>query len=236
MTGEIGRCSSRHGEFIGGLRQAKKIFVLEAVHADKAVLCPYLRCDRPGGELEVLVNGGAVRVTLPEKREYWEDAWTRVPIAADGLRVGENEVVFRAVGEGRRSLLAKNSIQPNRSLLSEDGEQTWRSDDLGDNNRADGEYGVRLWLDQSELTGEACSEPIDLPGLVSEGGVAPRGQVRWVRLTTEAERPAATSETVGSSGVCTRARTGWLAARQRHGSGRHGQLRDHDPVGYRQPS
>ena len=83
VTDEIGRCSSRDRDFIGGLRQAKKIFVLEAVHADKAVLCPYLRCDRPGGELEVLVNGGAVRVTLPEKREYWEDAWTRVPIAAD---------------------------------------------------------------------------------------------------------------------------------------------------------
>ena len=80
----------------------------------------------------------------------------------------------------------ENLIQPSRSLVSEDGGQTWRSDDLGDNNRADGEYVVRLWLDQSELTDEACSESIDL--------------------------------------------------RQRHGSGRHGQQRDGDSVGYRQPS
>ena len=82
--------------------------------------------------------------------------------------------------------LVENLIQPSRSLVSEEGGQTWRSDDLGDNNRADGEYVVRLWLDQSELTDEACSESIDL--------------------------------------------------RQRHGSGRHGQQRDGDSVGYRQPS
>jgi hypothetical protein len=187
VTDEIGRCTRRDQEFVAGLRQAKKVFALEAVHADTALLCPYLRCDRPGGELEVLVNGRAVRVSLPEKREYWEDAWTRVEIPADSLEAGENEVVFRAVGEARWSLMVENSVQPNRSLVSEDGGQTWRSDDLGDNNRADGEYVVRLWLDQFEQRGEVVSEPIDLLGLASEGDIAPRGRVRSVKLTAEQE-------------------------------------------------
>ena len=67
---------------------------------------------------------------------------------ADWLHEGENDVVFRSMDESVWVLLIESSRQPDRSAVSEDGGQTWRNDDLGWNNGCDGEYMVRLWLDQ----------------------------------------------------------------------------------------
>ena len=43
------------------------------------LLCPYLLCDRDDGEMEVVVNGHALRVCWAGDRDYWRD-----PLAAPG--------------------------------------------------------------------------------------------------------------------------------------------------------
>ena len=60
---------------------------------------------------------------------------------------------------------------------------------MGVNDRARGEYMVRLWLDQFAESGEVCSNAVDLLGLVSEGGIAAAGRVDAIRLS--AGRPDA---------------------------------------------
>ncbi len=192
VADEMGRNVRWDQETVMGLRQAKKVFMLSALGAARALLCPYLACDREDGELDVRVNGHLIRVRLDRDRGYWEDRWTRVEVPVDCLKEGENEVVFRAVGEAEWTLLIEYGRWPDRSEVSEDGGQTWRSEDLGNNNRTDGEYMVRLWLDQYAETGDVRSEPIDLPGLASEGGVGPEGKVASVRFEVEAETPEGT--------------------------------------------
>ena len=194
VADEMGRCNDRDGERVFGLRQAKKVFVLGAVDAKRALLCPYLNCEQDDGELDVVVNGHAVRVGWQAERSYWEDRWTRVAVPVSCLKAGENEVVFRAVGEARWSLLIENGRQPDRSAVSEDGGQTWRFEELGYNNRADGEYMVRLWLDQYGAHGEMCSESVDL--LVSDGGVAHGSRIDTIRFEMAVGMPEATGVTL----------------------------------------
>ena len=196
VADEMGRNTRWDRERVVGLRQAKKIFVLPAPGARRALLCPYLACDQEGGELDVLVNGQPMRVRLDRDRSYWQDRWTPVEVPVAYLNEGENEVVFRAVGDAQWTLLIENGRWPDRSEVSEDGGQTWRSEDLGENNRADGEYMVRLWLDRYVASGEVDSEPIDLAGLATEGEVAPGGRVGSVRFEAEGETTGGTALTL----------------------------------------
>jgi hypothetical protein len=76
--------------------------------------------------------------------------------------------------------------------VSEDGGETWRSDDLGENDRTDGEYMVRLWLDQFSGSGELCSEPVDLLCLGADSGIAPQGRVVSLQLESRVSEPAGT--------------------------------------------
>ena len=162
LADEIGNCNDRDRECVAGLRQARKEFVIRELDTDRAVLCPYLDCDRDDGELDIVVNGHPIRIQWRGDRPYWEDRWTSVKVPVEHLHAGPNEFVFRAVGDARWTLLIENSRQPDRSAVSEDGGQTWRSEDIGVNDRADGEYMVRLWLDQHEPMADCASEPIDL--------------------------------------------------------------------------
>lgn len=196
VADEMGRSNSRDLETLAGLRQARKVFHLGPVAAARALLCPFIRADRPDAELEIEINGQVQRYAWPENRPYWEEAWQRIVIPAAALRKGDNEVILRAVGESRWDLLMENSLLPNRSAVSEDGGQTWRSEEMGNNDRADGEYVIRLWLDQSAAEGELCSEPIDLMGLFAEGGVAPAGRTRSLAIAAAVDRPPGTGATM----------------------------------------
>lgn len=187
VADEIGNCNIRDQEQIVGLRQAKKTFFIREMDAARAVLCPYLDCDRDDGELDIIVNGHPSRIRWRADRPYWEDRWTPVEIPVEQMRPGTNEFVFRAVGDAQWTLLIENGRQPDRSAVSEDGGQTWRSEDLGVNNRADGEYMVRLWLDQHESAADCCSEPIDLLAI---SDVAVEGSPGVLSLTAEAETPS----------------------------------------------
>lgn len=186
VADEMGRCSDRDREMVVGLRQAKKIFKIKALNSNRAILCPYLDCDKEDGELDVVVNGQSIRKKWCKARDYWEDRWTPIDVPINFLKPGENEVVFRAVGDARWWLLVERGWSPARSAVSEDGGQTWRSSDLGYRNQGDGEYVVRLWIDQFVELGDLCSEIVDLLDLKSRNGIASRRSVS-VRFETKME-------------------------------------------------
>ena len=196
VADEMGRCNRNDVEIIKGLRQAKKRFMLPAIGTGSAQLCPYLTCDDPQGELELEVNGYSKVLKRPVERDYWDDRWTRIEFPVKWLHAGENEVVFRSVGEVAWTLLIEDGRQPDRSEVSEDGGQTWRSDDLGENNRTDGEYMVRLWLDQFTQTGEVLSEPVDMLEAATNSGVAPLGHLVSLTLNAEVIDPDGTGWTL----------------------------------------
>ena len=162
VADELGKCNDRDREPIAGMRLARKTFRLGLLAGETARLCPYLACDRAGGQLEILVNGHPVIHEWKEDRPYWTDRWTTLEIPVSWLTEGDNDVCFRACDNSEWSLLIESSRLPNRSAVSEDGGRTWRSEDLGWNNGCDGEYMVRLWLDQYPLVGSAESEVFDL--------------------------------------------------------------------------
>lgn len=162
LADELGKCNDRDREVIRGQRVARKIFQVDRLGSGEGKLCPYLECDRAGGRLEIDVNGHTIEHTWAEERPYWTDRWTPIDVPADWLKTGENQVVFRALDDSEWSLLIESSRQPDRSSVSDDGGKTWRSEDLGWNNGCDGEYMVRLWLDQYPRTTALESEVVDL--------------------------------------------------------------------------
>ncbi len=193
LADEMGNCSVNDREEVAGLRQARKSFFIPEMGASRALLCPYLLCDRADGELDVDVNGHSLRVVWPGERSYWEDRWHPLEIPSDWLSAGRNEVTFRAVADATWTLLIEESVQPKRSAVSEDGGLTWRSEEMGVNDRACGEYMVRLWLDQNAETGEVCSSAVDLLGLVATGGIAAAGRVDAIRMSADVRTPTGCS-------------------------------------------
>jgi hypothetical protein len=169
VADELGKCNDRDREEISGLRIARKTFNLDRLitgspgeNDESAKLCPYLECDRAGGQLEISVNGHTIIHTWEEDRPYWTDRWVPIAVPVAWLRLGDNDVLFRSLDDSIWSLLIESSRQPDRSSVSEDGGQTWRSEELGWNNGCDGEYMVRLWLDQYCESVTVESEVIDL--------------------------------------------------------------------------
>lgn len=193
ITDEAGRCNTRDAEWIEGLRLARKTLILDGpIQATAAKLSVYLRCETEGGQLLMTVNGHDSTISWQAKRDYWEDAWHAVDIEPAWLQPGANEVVFRAMGTSRWMLLVEESRLPDRSAVSDDGGQTWRTSEMGANDHADGEYLVRLWLDQYAAAGELTSTVVDL--LQVEGaGVARHGRALSVALTSEGDNPAGTA-------------------------------------------
>ena len=59
---EMGNCNQHDREAVSGLRQARKTFFIPEMGASRALLCPYLLCDRADGELAIDVNGHSLRV------------------------------------------------------------------------------------------------------------------------------------------------------------------------------
>lgn len=217
VADEMGNCSRNDREKVFGLRQARKIFYIPTTGASRALLCPYLLCDRDDGEMEVVVNGHALRVCWTGDRDYWRDRWRPQEIPADWLRSGRNEVTFKAVDDAVWTLLVEESVQPRRSAVSEDGGQTWRTESIGVNDRACGEYMVRLWLDQYADQGQICSNAVDLLCLVTMGGIAAAGPVDSIRLSADVRTPEGCNAALEWRGgpcpaYCPKSWTAWAPA------------------------
>lgn len=122
-----------------------------------------------GGELEFQLNGQPLKVTGPKQLgPYWQ-AYAFDPVL---LKKGKNELVITGTGSlwiAREEDFAKGSLtrkhHPNRSAKSTDGGKTWNSDQLGNKNDVDGEYSVRLALDQTQSQGTLTTPVIDLGNL-----------------------------------------------------------------------
>jgi len=197
---EMGRTNTRNRELITATRWARKTFVVEKVGSalQQAHLCPYISGPADPSSLRIDLNGHTVEPEWDEKPEYWSGAWKRIPLPVQHLHEGENEVVFRAEGEGEWRLLMENGMLPDRSAVSDDGGQTWRSEEIGENDRGDGEYVARLWLDQYAASGEIASSPVDLLSIAaghggSGLGIAPKGSVTSVDVDVVGETPTGTS-------------------------------------------
>ena len=136
----------------------------------------------------------------PQARHYYTtdwggahfDNWFVVPVPADALRAGANEVrlwadseqvsweVMVAAGQEYARGSDTRDCPPERSARSADGGATWDARHLGWQGRWDGEYCLRLCLDRYAPAGVFRSPVIDMAGagtelevLEGESGEAP---------------------------------------------------------------
>jgi len=126
----------------------------------------------PVGIPNVRINGQ--EIALPEPKAIGRH-WTSFAIPPDVLRAGKNEIVLHGSGRvwiSRAEDFAKGSDtrakHPNRSARSADGGLTWDYDHLGPNGDIDGEYNVRLYLDQFRPSGSVMTGVIDIANLVGQ--------------------------------------------------------------------
>ena len=137
--------------------------------------------DKP---VRLLVNGHRITQRRSEERML-TGGWDRARIAARYLKKGVNEIVFCNgwlyidPGTGRRS---------SRSF---DGGDTWHVGALGADGGTRGEYLVRLRLKGFAPRGELVSPVFDLAD-PERAGIAPRVDIRRVRLTHEKQAPRGT--------------------------------------------
>jgi hypothetical protein len=87
---------------------------------------------------------------------------------------------------------AERAHHPNRSARSADGGKTWDSDRLGVGGDIDGEYYVRLFLEQYRPTGGVRLPVLDVANLASKPVAPPVTSVGSVRVRVEAEAGRAT--------------------------------------------
>ncbi|MCM8815554.1 MAG: transglutaminase-like domain-containing protein, partial [Candidatus Omnitrophica bacterium] len=145
---EQGRTHYTNVERINSEIIAKKQFWLKNPLCLKAELFAFCAAG-----LDLTCNG----VRIKNSSKLHSSGWYVWNIPAGLLKKGLNEFVFT----GNGMLLIEPSLYPNRSARSFDGGKTWEFDVLGKNN-GDGEYLVRLRLEQYPEKGVATSKIYDL--------------------------------------------------------------------------
>ena len=153
-----------------------------------------------GGDLKAIVNGKAMVLDREGKVDnYWE-AYAFSPAA---LRPGKNEVVLHGSGRvwiARDDEFAAGSRtrtkHPNRSAKSTDGGKSWDYDRLGAANDVDGEYYVRLVLDQYRAAGSLTLPVVDSGNLDDQPLSPPIDTLGSIRVTVDGEAGAGGTITV----------------------------------------
>ena len=188
---------------IRGNVQVKKI-----LHVDRAeVLDAYVvLCVSPqpgeAAPLLVTVKGREFACETAQVKPT-ENDWPAIPIPADLLAAGDNEIVLSSRGQKgwritvaqRKDILANapdRKDRPNRSLRSTDGGRTWLRG-LGDDGSQDGELMVRLNLAQYAAQGELIGPIIDLASLAGGKDLAPDVRIKSIRLASTSQAPDGTS-------------------------------------------
>lgn len=143
-----------------------------------------------GGELTAQINGKSVPLKLDGKQgNYWQ-AWQ---FPSDVLQPGANDFVLSGTGSiwiARDDDYAAGSLtrtsHPNRSAKSTDGGKTWSDTRLGTANDIDGEYYVRLFLDQFQQQGTLTLGVVDVGNLAGRAIGPPLTSTGPVRIAVDA--------------------------------------------------
>lgn len=151
-----------------------------------------------GGEMTATINGQKAKLEFVRKQGNY---WDTYRIDPKLLRAGMNEVVLSGKGEvwiARDDEFAQGAPEDarpaNRSAKSTDGGQTWDYDHLGRGNDVDGEYCVRLHLDQYVATAELTTPVLDSGNLAAafDRAVSLSGKAaQEVQVRLAAEVPSA---------------------------------------------
>ena len=128
------------------------------------------------GMFQFEINGKSTELkTLGKSGNYWE--MFELPVGK--LKKGVNDIVLRGQGKlwiARDDEYFTGSLErrshPNRSAKSSDDGKTWNDRQLGTKNDVDGEYYVRVFLDQRRRQGTLITPVIDLCNL-AEASIAP---------------------------------------------------------------
>jgi hypothetical protein len=179
-----------------GDTMAKKVLVLERGDMLKVHV---VLCVRPrGGEtapLEVKVNGRRFSLRPAQVKAAGDD-WPAIEVPASLIRQGENEIQLSCAGQigwlvvvAPREHILRNAPErkdrPNRSFRSTDAGQIW-SANLADEGTLDGEFMVRLHVDQYVAQGELIGPVIDLWSLAEGASALPaEAKVKSLRLRVE---------------------------------------------------
>ena len=173
-TDEMGNCTNRDIETITQTQWIRKEFWIDQPAADNAELLVYIK-NKPnaGNRLRITVNDQkTVIFEEVEVREYWNDCWTSIPIPVDILHAGLNTFILQAGGDESWEVLIEQSRLPNHSAKSRDAGRNWDDEHLGVNDACDGEYMIRLKMDQYPPRGTMQSGVIDIGQLAALDGIA----------------------------------------------------------------
>jgi len=159
-----------------------------------------------GGALQATINGRPQPLRPQGKAgNYWEAS----AIPVDSLQKGSNEFVFHGTGKlwiARDDEFASGSrtrtSHPNRSAKSRDAGATWDDQRLGTSDNVDGEYYVRLFLDQYQPEGSVTTGVLDAGNLLNRAVALPVTTLGPISVRVDGEPGDA----------------GWLVLRLRSGS------------------
>lgn len=173
----------------------KKELVISAPRAEQATLLV-----GPGGDLSARINGTSVALNpLGKQGNYWQ----AYRFAPDVLRSGSNEFVLTGSGSvwiARDDEYAAGSLtrlrHPNRSAKSVDGGKTWRDSKLGRGDDVDGEYYVRVFLDQYQPRGVLKLATIDVGNLADKFIGRPIDRLGPIRIAAEASIPSSSAMSI----------------------------------------
>jgi len=179
-------------ETITGDVVLKKLLYLVEAPTDTAYIVAMFYPSKPaqpnsGAQLRFIVNGHTLDYTL-------EHFWTKVPVAPQFLIQGENSITVRArdpqtafatylaVEENFAVGSDIRQSHPNRSAKSVDGGVSWDFDHLGGGDDLDGEYPIRLLLQESIDIAYLKTEVFDLAPKAMEQGIILPASINSVRL------------------------------------------------------
>ena len=149
-----------------------------------------------GGQLQLALNGQDVELGEAQQSGHY---WQVYDLDPQRIAAGENTFVFSGQGQfwiARDDEFAAGSTtrtrHPNRSARSTDGGRTWHDSRLGTTGDIDGEYYVRLFLDQYVETGTIDSPVIDLANLEQRPIAPGRKPPQRVSIRLDLQQPEGT--------------------------------------------
>lgn len=206
-------------EFLHDGITVKKEFMLDDARAFNGYLV-FKATEVPGNAypLNISVNGVAIqrlptKQAFPLAKQYIDKRWSRwfyVEIPVGALKEGKNEVLFKtdspsanwiihiAVEEEFKRGSLTRIHHPDRSAKSVDNGATWNYDALGQFDRVDGEYCIRLSLDRSVPNGIYTSPVIDLADTTGNDTIKKRVDMTSCRAKWDIDMPEGTNVSISA--------------------------------------